>query len=182
LSKDMVEIVNEQNRQCIEAGSPMSFESVLELPAGRSYHRTTLVPIRDTRGRIHRLVGVTRDMTEIMRVMEALRQSEEKLSKAFHGSPDSITISRLDDGVLIEVNKAFETVYGYSPEEVIGRSSLPGDLGLWVNPADRARLLARVEEQGEASEEWVRFRKKDGSIRYGLVSWRIIELDGARRL
>ena len=50
LSRDVVEIVNEQNRQCIEAGRPMSFESVLDLPAGRSYFHTTLVPIRDRAG------------------------------------------------------------------------------------------------------------------------------------
>ncbi len=182
LSREMVDIVNEQNRQCIAAGRAMTFENALDLPAGRSHHHTTLVPIRDAQGRIHRLVGLTRDMTEIMRTVEALRQSEEKFSKAFHGSPDSITISRLDDGVLIEVNQSFMAVYGYSREEVVGRSSMPGDLGIWVDPADRVRLLAQVKEHGEATGEWMRFRRKDGTIRHGLVSWSLIEIDGVQRI
>ncbi|MFI5369417.1 MAG: PAS domain S-box protein, partial [Spirochaetia bacterium] len=182
LPKDAVDTVNKQNRQCIEAGKPMSFESALDLPTGRSYFHTTLVPIRDAQGRIHRLVGVARDMTENRRMVEALRQSEEKFSKAFHGSPDSITISSMEDGVLLEVNRGFMDVYGYAREEVIGRSSFPNDLGIWVNPGDRARMLGMIKQRGEALGESVPFRKKDGSIRYGLVSWRTIEIDGEKRL
>ncbi len=183
MSRDVVEIVNEQNRQCIEAGRPMSFESMLDLPTGRSYFHTTLVPIRDTRGRIHRLVGLARDMTENRRMVEALRQSEEKFSRAFHGSPDSITISHLDDGVLLEVNRGFTEVYGYQRDEVIGpgpASRVTSVSGSTLN--DRARLLEMVTQRGEAVGEWVPFRKKNGSIRYGMVSWRIIEIDGKKRL
>ena len=182
LPREAADIVNDQNRQCIDAGAPMSFEGVLDMPAGQSYYHTTLVPIRDGHGRIHRLVGLARDMTENKRMVEALRQSEEKFSQAFHGSPDSITISRLDDGVLLEVNKAFTEVYGYTREEVVGRSSFRGDLGLWVNPEDRARMAESLRQRGEAAEEWIPFRKKDGAIRYGLLSWRFIEIDGQRRL
>jgi hypothetical protein len=179
LSKNTLDIVNDQNQQCIAAGKPMSFESALDLPTGRSYFSTTLVPVRDAHGRIHRLIGIVRDMTENRKMVEALRESEEKFSKAFHGSPDSITISRLDDGVLVEVNEAFLAVYGYSRDEVIGRSALPDDLGIWVNADERARLTALVKKNGEVLAEWISFRKKDGKIRYGNISWRLIDIDGA---
>jgi hypothetical protein len=182
LPPSVVAVVNEQNRLCIEAGTPMSFEAAIDLPSGRSYFHTTLVPVRDGTGRIHRLVGLARDMTETRRILEALRLSEEKFSKAFHGSPDSITISAPEDGVILEVNESFLNTYLYTREEVIGRTSLRGGLNLWVNPEDREKLLALLREEGAALGEDIAFRRRDGSIRYGLVAWSIIEIDGAKRL
>jgi PAS domain S-box-containing protein len=182
LPASVVAVVNEQNRLCIEAGTPMSFEAAIDLPAGRSYFHTTLVPVRDATGRIHRLVGLARDMTETRRILEALRSSEEKFSRAFHGSPDSITISALEDGVILEVNESFLSMYWYKREEVIGRTSLPGGLNLWVDPGDRERLLALVMEEGVALGEGIAFRRRDGSIRYCLITWSIIEIEGVKRV
>jgi hypothetical protein len=180
LPDSVLEIVLEQNRQVVESGRTMTFPSALDLPGGRRFFSTTLVPVKNAEGRVHRIIGLARDMTENRRMLEALRQSEEKFSKAFHGSPDSITISTIDDGIILDANRGFFNVYGYEPEEVIGRSSLPGDLGVWVNPEDRERMVAMVRERGEAVGEWLPFRRKNGTIRYGLTSWRVIELDGKR--
>ena len=69
-------------------------------------------------------------MTENRRIVEALRQSEEKFSRAFHGSPDSITISRLEDGVLLEVNQGFTEVYGYRGTR---SSAGPASRATWVS-------------------------------------------------
>ena len=57
-------------------------------------------------------------------VQEKLLESEEKFSKVFHKSPISMSISRIEDGVFIDVNKMFTEVCGYSRKEVIGKTSI----------------------------------------------------------
>jgi PAS domain S-box-containing protein len=170
--------VNEDNGRCIDAGVPMVFEQTLDLPGGQRHYQTTLVPVRDAAGRVHRLIGAARDVTEARRLEQALRKSEERFSKAFHQNPDSVTITHLDDAVILEANPGFEQVFGYAREEVVGRSGLSNGLGLWVREEDRLRLVNALRERGEVVDV-VPFRRKDGAIRDGLLSWTQIEIDGA---
>jgi PAS domain S-box-containing protein len=122
------------------------------------------------------MASISRDLTERKRVENALRLSEEKFSKAFRISPDAVNINRLEDGKYIEVNEGFLRAMGYTAEEVIGRTSL--DLNIWDRPADRAGLVRRLKEEGEVRNLEVRFRRKDGGIIIGLISSRVIEVDG----
>ncbi len=106
---------------------------------------------------------------------DALRASEEKFNRAFYTTPDSITITRQSDGVYIEVNDGFVALSGYTRQEVIGRSSL--EIGIWADPADRARLVEAVQAQGRVQNWEIGFRRKDGSLITALVSARPIHIN-----
>lgn len=108
----------------------------------------------------------------------ALLASEDKFSKAFHASPDSVNINRLSDGVYLDINDGFTRITGYTAEEVLGRSSLPGDLGIWVRPEDRVRLQEGLARDGKVEGLEALFRRKDGSILTGLMSGSLIEVGG----
>ncbi len=125
------------------------------------------------------LFSIVHDVSDQVRAQKALKDSEEKFSRAFHGSPDSININRYEDGVYLEINEGFTRMTGYVAADVLGRSSLPGDLGIWVNAEDRDRMVAGLAERGEAELEAF-FRRKDGSILLGMMSARLIEIDGSR--
>lgn len=105
-----------------------------------------------------------------------LRLSEEKYSKAFHVSPDSVSISRIQDGKFEEINEGFTDLTGYGWEDVAEKTSL--DLGIWVEPPDRFRLLTGLAEHGEMRNFETKFRRKDGSVFYGLVSAKQINFAG----
>jgi PAS domain S-box-containing protein len=126
------------------------------------------------------LLSIIHDITERRQTQRALKVSEEKFSQAFHRSPDAVTINRLTDGLYVDVNQGFTTILGYAAEEVMGRSSVPGDLGIWARQEDRTRLLRVLEERGEVIGFEALFRKKDGSTIVGLMSARIIEIDGVK--
>jgi|GEM_PF-1656416 PAS domain S-box-containing protein len=113
-----------------------------------------------------------------LKINDRLILSEDKFSKAFHLNPDAININRLSDGVYLDINEGFTRIMGFTREDAIGRSSLPGDLGIWVHQGDRDRLLRDLREKGEAANLEADFRKKDGSITVGLMSARIIEIAG----
>ena len=108
----------------------------------------------------------------------ALRESEEKYSKAFHTSPDAININRLADGVYFAVNEGFTRITGFTAEDVMGKPSTSAGIGIWANEADRARLLDGLRHDGVVVGLEAPFRCKDGKIITGLMSARTITIQG----
>ncbi|MDG4594803.1 MAG: PAS domain S-box protein [Candidatus Contendobacter sp.] len=133
------------------------------------------IPRFDHQGRRHSLVVVGRDVTDRHRAEQQLRQSEEKFAKIFLTTPDVVIISRLRDGLLLDVNPGFEAVTGYSRTEAVGRSSL--DLELWADPADRERMVSDLRLYGQVLYRDFSFRRKDGAVRAGHYSARPLAID-----
>ena len=104
-----------------------------------------------------------------------MKASEEKFSKAFHISPDSININRMRDGLYINVNQGFTELTGYQPEEVIGRTSL--EINIWNNAEDRKKLVAGLLKNGEYSNLEAEFKIKDGGIKTCLMSAKILNIN-----
>ena len=66
--------------------------------------------------------------TERAQAEEAMRKSEEKFTKAFRSIPDSMLISTLADGRILEINESFRRHFGYEREAVVGRTGVELDL------------------------------------------------------
>lgn len=95
-------------------------------------------------------------------------KSEEIYSKIFRISGSMLSISRIEDGLFIQANDAFLTILGYSHEELIGKTSQ--ELGLFVNPEDRTKLLKTLEQNGHVRNIEIRVRAKDREIHDMLFS------------
>ena len=65
----------------------------------------------------------------------SLERAPELLRHVFETSPDCITLTERASGRYVMVNAGFTRITGYSPEEVIGKTSL--ELGIWVYASDR---------------------------------------------
>ena len=141
----------------------------------KRYFSSFIGPIR-TDDMILGIVGVNIDTTERIQAELALRASEDKFSKAFHTSPDSVNINRLADGMYLEINDGYTKVTGYTREDVIGKTSL--EINIWANPEDRARLAEGLRSHGEVANLEATFRMKDGTEKVGLMSASVIEIDG----
>ncbi len=117
-----------------------------------------------------------RDIVIRREVEEALRESEEKFSKAFHSSPDAILISHTRDGHLLEANDSFCRLSGYSREEALANSSIPQ--ALWANPQDEEECFALLQKDHRVRNLEYDFRTKSGGILHCLYSGEIIHLAG----
>ncbi len=106
----------------------------------------------------------------------SLSVSEEKFSKAFRSSPNPIIISRLSDGVILDVNDSFVNLSGYERETVLNQPSIA--TGLWVDPNLRGLMVQRLQEFGTMRDYEAEFRIQSGEVRVGLLSVEIIQLDG----
>ncbi len=105
-----------------------------------------------------------------------LRQSEEKFSKAFRGSPSAVLISTLASGRIIEVNDSFLQLYGGDLNSVVGRTVK--ELHLWADPEHRVEMLQQLRQSGVARNLEYTFRNRQGEPRSVLVSAEMIQLDG----
>jgi len=76
--------------------------------------------VKDETGRVVRLHGTIQDITERKRVEVRLHESEQKFRDLVEQSP--VVFELYDtDGVLIEVNPAFEKLWNLSKDDVIGK-------------------------------------------------------------
>jgi PAS domain S-box-containing protein len=91
-------------------------------------------------------------------------------------STDSLSITTLKEGRILEINDRFTALYGYSRDEAIGRTTL--ELGLYLNPSDREQLLSAVRLKGVVRDLEARRRKKDGGIVTVLLSVNILRDHG----
>jgi len=128
------------------------------------------------RGESSRLFSIVRDISERRTAEDELRRSQERFSKAFQASPVAMAITTRAEGRHVEVNEAFVKTYGYTREEVIGRTST--EIGLWTDPDARQRILRLLEEEGSVRGLEIRVRGKSGELRDVLSSLEPVDFDG----
>ena len=117
-----------------------------------------------------------RDITQRQQAEAALRASETKFARAFHSSPDAITITDCETSLFIDVNEGFHRLTGYRPEEAIGRSAT--ELGIWADPEQRQRILDAVAREGRLVHCEMLGQDRDGQVKDVEVSVEPIELNG----
>ncbi|MFN6525628.1 PAS domain S-box protein [Nostoc sp. ChiSLP03a] len=145
------------------------------------YQLPTSLGIRDYEARLvvsgtDEVLAIVRDITDRKQGEVALQNLAQKFAKAFSCSPDSITISTLQEGRFIEVNDSFVNLSGYGRDQAIGKTSF--ELNLWVNDRDRLNLVQELQSTGVARNLEIDFRQKSGEIITTLLSAEVIDLNG----
>ena len=121
-------------------------------------------------------VNMVVDITEQVRTREALKASEERFSRAFQFSPIGMTITRVSDGRILEVNKADERVLGYTQGETIGRTTF--ETGAWISTTDRDRFVGILRTEGRVLGYETRMRNKAGYLIDARIFAEAMEING----
>jgi PAS domain S-box-containing protein len=132
-------------------------------------------PLFDTEGNVVQMIEYCLDVTERKQAENALKESEERFSKAFRSSPVMIVITTVKEGRFVEVNDNFTHSTGYTRDEVIGHNS--DELNIWFKADDRKRMIKILKEQGRVYQEEFQFRTKSGEVRLWLFSAERISID-----
>ena len=128
--------------------------SIVEISLGVS-------PIKAPSGVVIGASTTARDITERKKTEQALRQQIEERRRIFETSQDLILVTDAQ-GILVQVSPSCETILGYSPQEMIGRSSIE-----FLHPDDleMSREGMRVARRGQQTRSFdSRYVHKDGRI------------------
>ncbi len=130
-------------------------EVAVEGSQGTRYFDVRVSPLRDGRGRLNGRIFVLHDVTAHKRMAQSLRASEERYRTLFEATFEAILLH--ENGRVLDVNSMFEQMFGFSREEMIGRSVFDFIESDW-HPTVEQRIRSRSEEPYE-----IRVRHKDGT-------------------
>jgi DNA repair protein RadC len=112
----------------------------------------------------------------IQNLRDELQEAKEIFYKAARASPDIIAITTLNEGKFIDVNDNFLSVFGYTRDEVLGRSG--AGLNMWVDSELRDKIAACLTRQGRLENETISLRTKSGEIRTFMSSSETTNIGG----
>ena len=113
---------------------------------------------------------------ERARSEDALRESERKFSLIYDRLPFAATLTRPQDGLILDVNDTFEKIFGYTKQDVIGKTLLELDL---VPDADsRERILAELLERSSVRGVELKMPTKSKGTRIFLANLDLVEMRG----
>ncbi|MBE0647168.1 MAG: PAS domain S-box protein [Bacteroidales bacterium] len=110
------------------------------------------------------------------RLNSDITDAKKELQQIFNTSPDAASITRLDDGLLVDINEGYLAITGYTREETIGKSSI--EINIWKNISDRHQVVKTLKEKGYCENYEAPFLLKNGTEITGLMSAKIIHLQG----
>ncbi|HPJ39754.1 MAG TPA: PAS domain S-box protein, partial [Spirochaetota bacterium] len=126
-------------------------------------------------GEFREILCVGLDITARKKLEQNLQASEEKFSKVFKSSPDSIVISTIIEGTIIDANDEFFRLSEMRRDDVIGRTAI--ELNLWKNPLDRKMIIHELTISGRVTNYEVDFHFGHRRL-HTLYSAELIDING----
>jgi len=132
-----------------------------------------LEEIKALKNRIKELENLSPDQ----KIGQSNLSAELAYRTIFRMSPNTITVSRLDDGVIFDVSDSFCQKSGFSREEAIGKTA--SQLGLWQEQ-DRHKMIQRLLKDGGYKNQEVTHFIKNGKKLVCLQSAELIHIENQR--
>ena len=118
--------------------------------------------------------AVRRRTRELEQSRKELQEKESRLRSITENVSDGIYRLTPEEGI-VYANQAFLDLFGYSSLKDL-READPKDL--YADPAKREELIEREAREGRLEGVEVRYRRKDGTTFFGLLSTRRVEEEG----
>ncbi|MGB3652752.1 MAG: PAS domain S-box protein [Rivularia sp. (in: cyanobacteria)] len=156
-------------KNCIEAGTAITYEESLILQGKETWLLTTMNPIEDDRGKIYRLVGTTINITDRKQAEEELKASQHFIQRITNSSPNIVYIFDVEEQRNIYANKEAATFLGYSNEEI--QASQDNFMSKIIHPEDFKKIISLQEKilaaaDGDILEFEYRVKHHDGEYHW----------------
>ncbi|MBI2309244.1 MAG: response regulator [Rhodocyclales bacterium] len=117
-----------------------------------------------------------RQYQQLFRSEAANRELRERFSVAFHASPVAASITRARDGHFIDVNQRYVEGFGWTREELVGKTSV--EVGLWANGSGREQWIRQLGDDPNLPPLQTLFRRRNGELRTVSISGAIANVEG----
>lgn len=155
----------EEEQTIIQSGQPL-INKIQQHGDGQGqevWSAVTKVPIYNHRGLITGIVGLSRDITQLKRTEQALRQAEEKYRNIVENSVEGIFQTTLD-GHYLSANRALALMYGYNSKEELISAMTDIQHQLYVDPNRREEFRRLMREKGGVTGFESQIFKKNGEV------------------
>lgn len=167
---------NQQIERVFNTAEDQLIEFEFASTKGVKTYQSHFVPEYGRDGSVEFVMAVSRDITEIKEVKEALRSSRDFLDAVLETANEGITVSN-QQGKFIIYNQKMQEITGYAKEE----AEHPDYLS-WIYPdyLHRAKALATrsaaFRGKNISNQDW-QILHKDGSTRTVLISTKLLTYD-----
>ncbi len=176
ISPDLLLVWNQGIEQVFNTAEDRLIEVEFATSNGVKTYQSHFVPEYGRNGSVEFVMAVSRDITEIKEVKEALRSSRDFLDAVLETANEGITVSN-EQGEFILYNQKMQEITGYAKEE----AEHPDYLS-WIYPdyLYRAKALAAKSAtfrgRNISNQDW-QILHKDGSTRTVLISTKLLTYD-----
>ena len=122
------------------------------------------------------VVVTLRDVSPEEQVKRALEKSEERFQRIFRHNPVPMSLSRLEDGRILDLNDSFIEIFGYEYDAVVGRRAETTEV--WARPEQRAAVVSKLLEADSVRGAEVVLVTSAGEHRPFLLSADRLDVDG----
>jgi len=102
-----------------------------------------------------------------------LDSSNQKFSKVFYDNQTPMLITRLADGLIIEINYQLIKEFGFGSEELIGQKITEK---MWLSPGERQKFIQEVLTSGIVRDKEYVFKRRNGELCNVILSATQIEI------
>jgi PAS domain S-box-containing protein len=141
----------------------------------------TVSPIRGPDGKVVGASKIIRDVTERRQAAEKLRLSEQRFRSIFGAVAEGVFITDAETGRFVDVNGPGATMYGYTPDEMIGLDiqAISSNVPPYTQEG-AAKWIQRAAISGQAHQFDWHAKAKDGRLFWAEISLRFAEISGRK--
>ena len=122
------------------------------------------------------LVSIQRDITDSKRTEEEFRKAADLFRTAFNADDSARSITVLETGQFIDVNRAWCALRGIERKDVIGKTAY--ELNVWGGTENRNLLIDVIREQKQGGVLETRITRKNKEKRNVILSWQVVFFEG----
>jgi PAS domain S-box-containing protein len=136
-----------------------------------------LIADPDAPERVGRLL-MLHEITERRQMETALREREERFRMMIDVLPQPVVLTKLADNTVMYLNRSGADLFELDEQTALGRKTPQ----FYANPADRDRIFAALERDGQVYDFEVELRRTGGSTFWAVISASVSEFRGEQVL
>ena len=142
----------------------------------KRWFQNVAYPIINAEGKLIYVIVQHEDITERKNSEKALRESEEKFSILFGQASLPTALTQSPGHEFVDVNDAFVELFGFTKEELIGKTSI--EIGLNRNVESRTQNIEKIKGQRQLLNSEQNFFSKSGKQITILTNVSAVEING----